>query len=195
MTHEANTRELRMALKATIYKVNLGIADMDRGLYADQQITIARHPSETDERMMLRLLALGLHRPVDETNGMLDFAKGLWDTDEPDLWHKDLTGRVVHWIEVGQPDDKRLMKASGRAERVTVLSYTHSTPIWWNSIAGKVSRAPNLEVWQVLPEQSQALAGLAQRGMQLQLSVQDGTAWVSETLGAVEVTPIRLHPA
>ena len=184
-----------MALKATIYKCNLGIADMGRGLYADQQLTIARHPSETDERMMLRLLALGLHRPLSESNGTLEFAKGLWDTDEPDLWHKDLTGRIVHWIEIGQPDDKRLMRASGRAERVTVLSYTHSTPIWWSGIANKVSRAPNLEVWQVVPEQSQALAALAQRSMKLQLSVQDGTAWVSATQGAVEVTPIRLHPA
>ncbi len=184
-----------MALKATIYKVNLGIADMDRGVYADQQATIARHPSETDERMMLRLLALGLFRPASDANGTLEFAKGLWDTDEPDLWHKDLTGRILHWIEVGQPDDKRLLKACGRAERVTVICFSAASPIWWSGIAGKVSRAANLEVWRIAAEQSQALAGLAQRGMQLQLSVQDGTAWVSETLGAVEVTPTRLHPA
>ena len=184
-----------MALKATIYKCTLGIADMDRGYYAEQQITIARHPSETDERMMLRLLALGLYQPISETQGALEFAKGLWDTDEPDLWHKDLTGRIVHWIEVGQPDDKRLMRACGRADRVTVLSYTHSTPIWWSGIVNKVSRASNLEVWQVQPEQSQALATLAQRSMQLQLSVQDGAAWVSASQGAVEITPIRLHPA
>ncbi len=184
-----------MALKATIYKVNLGIADMDRGVYADQQVTIARHPSETDERMMLRLLALGLYRPASDANGMLEFAKGLWDTDEPDLWHKDLTGRILHWIEVGQPDDKRLLKACGRAERVTVICFSAASHIWWSGIAGKVSRAANLEVWRIAAEQSQALAGLAQRGMQLQLSVQDGTAWVSETLGAVEVTPTRLHPA
>lgn len=184
-----------MALKATIYKVNLSIADMDRGVYAEQQVTIARHPSETDERMMLRLLALGLHRPANDTDGTLEFAKGLWDTDEPDLWHKDLTGRILHWIEIGQPDDKRLMRACGRAERVTVVSYTHSTPIWWSGIVNKVSRAPNLEVWKVAPEDSLALAALSQRSMQLQLSVQDGTAWVSETLGAVEITPTRLHPA
>jgi uncharacterized protein YaeQ len=175
-----------MALKAIIYKVNMGIADMDRGIYADQQITIARHPSETDERMMLRLLALGLHRPASDANGMLEFAKGLWDTDEPDLWHRDLTGRILHWVEVGQPDDKRLLKACGRAERVTVLCFSAAAQIWWSGIAGKVSRAPNLQVWRIAPEQSQALAGLAQRGMQMQLS---------ETLGAVEVTPLRLHPA
>ena len=195
MPDDDNSSGNRMALKATIYKVNLSVADMDRGVYADQQVTIARHPSETDERMMLRLLALGLHAPSSGADGTLEFAKGLWDTDEPDLWHKDLTGRILHWIEVGQPDDKRLMRASGRAERVTVLSYTPSTSIWWGGIVNKVSRAPNLEVWQIVPEQSQALAALSQRGMQLQLSVQDGTVWVSETQGAVEITPIKLHPA
>ena len=195
MRDDDNSSGNRMALKATIYKVNLSIADMDRGVYADQQVTIARHPSETDERMMLRLLALGLHTPSSGADGTLEFAKGLWDTDEPDLWHKDLTGRILHWIEVGQPDDKRLMRASGRAERVTVLSYTPSTSIWWSGIVNKVSRAPNLEVWQIVPEQSQALAALSQRSMQLQLSVQDGTVWVSETQGAVEITPIKLHPA
>ncbi|MCI4430281.1 MAG: YaeQ family protein [Burkholderiales bacterium] len=184
-----------MALKATIYKVNLGIADMDRGVYAEQQVTIARHPSETDERMMLRLLALGLHRPANDEQGSLEFAKGLWDTDEPDLWQRDLTGRILHWVEVGQPDEKRLLKACGRAERVTVLCFSASAALWWSGIAGKVSRAGNLEVWRIASEQSQALAGLAQRGMQLRFSVQDGTAWVSETLGAVEVTPVRLHPA
>ena len=184
-----------MALKATIYKVTLGIADMDRGVYAEQPVTIARHPSETDERMMLRLLALGLHRPAHDDDGALEFAKGLWDPDEPELWRKDLTGRIMHWIDVGQPDDKRLLRACGRADRVTVLSYSHSTPIWWAATAGKVARTTNLEVWQVLPEQSQALAALAQRSMQLQLSVQDGTAWVSETAGAVEITPVRLYPA
>jgi uncharacterized protein YaeQ len=184
-----------MALKATIFKANLAIADMDRGFYADHQATIARHPSETDERMMVRLLALALNLPANGENGTLEFAKGLWDTDEPDLWHKDLTGSIVHWIEVGQPDDKRLLKASGRAERVTVLSYSASTPIWWSGIAGKVARAPNLSVWQVAAAQSQALAALAQRSMQLQLSVQDGTVWVTEDGRSVEVTPLRLFPA
>jgi uncharacterized protein YaeQ len=184
-----------MALKATIYKANLAIADMDRGVYAEQQVTIARHPSETDERMMLRLLALGLYRPANDAHGVLDFAKGMWDPDEPELWHKDLTGQILHWVEVGQPDDKRLLKACGRAPRVTVLCYSAAAQIWWSSIAGKLARTTNLEVWRVPAAQSQALAGLAQRSMQLQLSVQDGTCWVTETLGAVEVTPERLFPA
>ena len=120
-----------MALKATIFKASLQIADMDRSVYADHSVTIARHPSETDERMLIRLLALALHVPADTTQGMLEFGKGLWDPDEPDLWHKDLTGQIKHWIEVGQPDDKRLMKACGRADRVTVISLCHPHKRFW----------------------------------------------------------------
>jgi uncharacterized protein YaeQ len=181
-----------MALKATIYKATIQLADMDRNVYGDHGVTIARHPSETDERMMMRLLAFALNVPADNDNGALEFAKSLWDTDEPDLWQKDLTGQIMQWLEVGQPDDKRLMKASPRAERVTVYSFSHSTPIWWAGIATKITRARNLAVWQVPAEQSQALAALAQRTMQLQVTVQDGTVWMSTGLGSVEITPRRL---
>jgi uncharacterized protein YaeQ len=183
-----------MALKATIYKASLQIADMDRNVYVDHTVTIARHPSETDERMMIRLLALALQLPADTKNGTLEFAKDLWDNDEPALLHKDLTGQIVHWVEVGQPDDKRLLKASGRAERVSVFSFSHSTPIWWTGIVNKVSRANNIAAWQIEALQSQALAELAQRGMQLQISVQDGTAWIGDGQRTVEITPIRLNP-
>jgi uncharacterized protein YaeQ len=183
-----------MALKATIYKATLQLADMDRNVYGDHSATIARHPSETDERMMMRLLAFALNVPADNDNGALEFAKSLWDTDEPDLWQKDLTGQIMQWIEVGQPDDKRLMKASPRAGRVVVYSFSHSTPIWWNGIATKITRARNLAVWQVPADQSQALAALAQRTMQLQVTVQDGTVWVGDGTRSVEVTPQRLTP-
>ena len=183
-----------MALKATIYKANLQIADMDRNVYVDHAVTIARHPSETDERMMIRLLALALNLPADTDHGTLELAKDLWETDEPALWHKDLTGEIKHWVDVGQPDDKRLLRASGRADRVTVLSYSASTPIWWAGIANKVVRAGNIEAWQIDVAQSQALAGLAQRTMQLQLSVQDGTAWLGDGTHSIEITPLRLNP-
>ena len=183
-----------MALKATIYKANLQIADMDRQVYVDHAVTIARHPSETDERMMIRLLALALNVPADADHGTLELAKDLWEVDEPALWHKDLTGQIVHWVDVGQPDDKRLIRASGRAERVSVYSFAASTPIWWSGIATKLTRANNIAVWQIDSEQSQALAALAQRGMQLQLSVQDGTCWLSDGQQSVEITPQRLNP-
>lgn len=184
-----------MALKATIYKANLQLADMDRNVYGDHGVTIARHPSETDERMMMRVLAFALNVPADNHNGDLDFAKSLWDTDEPDLWQKDLTGQIVHWIDVGQPDDKRMMKSSPKAERVSVYAFASSTPVWWSGVATKITRARNLTVWQVPAEQSQALAELAQRTMQLQVTVQDGTVWIGDGQRSVEVTPERLNPA
>ena len=102
-----------MALKATIFKASLQVSDMDRKYYAEHALTLARHPSETDERMMLRVLAFALN-----AHEHLAFGKGLSDTDEPDLWQKDLTGRILHWIDVGQPDEKRLIRASGRADRL-----------------------------------------------------------------------------
>ena len=184
-----------MALKATIFKAQLQLADMDRKVYADHAVTLARHPSETDERMMVRLLVFALNVPVDDHGGALEFAKGLWDPDEPELWHRDLTGRIVHWIEVGQPDERRLMKASGRAERVTVVAYGASAPIWWNGIATRITRAANIAVWQIPAEQAQALAALAERTMQLQVTVQDGTAWISSGDRSIEITPVRLNAA
>jgi uncharacterized protein YaeQ len=102
-----------MALKSTIYKAELQIADMDRHYYADHALTIARHPSETDERMMVRVAAFALF-----AQERLEFCKGLSDTDEPDLWQKDLTGAIETWIEVGQPDERRIAKASGRSNEV-----------------------------------------------------------------------------
>lgn len=181
-----------MALKATIFKARVQLADMDRGLYADHALTLARHPSETDERMLMRVLAFALNVPADDRDGTLEFGKGLSDTDEPDLWHRDLTGRIRHWVEVGQPDEKRLLRAAGRADQVTVYAYAASAPIWWSGIANKVARASNVHVWQVDAAQSQALAALAQRTMQLQVSVQDGTAWVGDGERSVEITPHRL---
>jgi uncharacterized protein YaeQ len=156
-----------MAIKAIIHKANLQIADMDRNVYVDHAVTIARHPSETDERMI----------------------------DEPALWHKDLTGEIKHWIDVGQPDEKRLLRASGRADRVAVYSFSASTPIWWAGLANKITRANNIAVWQIDAAQSQSLATLAQRSMQLQISVQDGTVYLGDGERAAEITPERLNPS
>ena len=102
-------------------------------------LTLARHPSETDERMMVRLLAFALNVPADDHDGTLEFAKGMWEPDEPELWQKDLTGRLVHWIEVGQPEERRLVKASGRADRVSVYAFSHGAPAWWAGLVGRVA--------------------------------------------------------
>jgi uncharacterized protein YaeQ len=171
-----------MALKATIYKADLQIADMDRNYYQDQALTLARHPSETDERMMIRLLAFAIH--ADEA---LTFTKGLFDTDEPDLWKKDLTGAIELWIEVGQPDEKRLMKACGRAAKVIVYSYSATSHIWYKQIANKLERARNLTVINIPAEASAALEKLAQRNMQLQCTIQDGQIWLTDSIDTVLV--------
>ena len=182
-----------MALKATIHKAQLQIADMDRGVYADHVVTLARHPSEADERMMIRVLAFALNVLGDDHAGQLEFAKDLWDVDEAALWHKDYTEAIQHWIDVGQPDDKRLMRAAGRAERVSVYSFSSSTPVWWKGLQSKITRAENIAVWQIEAEQSQALARLAERTVQLQVTVQDGTVWLSTGKESVEITPKRLN--
>ncbi len=182
-----------MALKATIYKAQLQISDMDRQVYGEHTLTLALHPSETEERLLIRLLAFALQVPADTDAGALQFARGLSDTDEPDLWQHDLSGQLVQWIEVGQPDERRLAKACGRAERVSLYVYGSSAAIWWAAIRNKLTRLTNLAVWQINPEQSQALAALAQRAMQWQVTVQDGTVWVSAGESSVELTPVLLN--
>ena len=184
-----------MAIKSTIHKATLQIADMDRQLYAEHALTLARHPSETDERLMVRLLAFALQVPHDTHGGALQFARGLSDSDEPDLWRHDLSGELMDWVEVGLPDDRRLIKATGRARRVVLYAYASSTPIWWQNIRNKLTRLTNLDVWQISAEQSQALAALSERSMQLQVTIQDGHVWISNPSGSVEVVPMPLQSA
>jgi uncharacterized protein YaeQ len=173
-----------MALKSTIYKAELQISDMDRHYYQSHPLTIARHPSETDERMMIRVLAFALN--ASETLG---FGKGLSDTDEPDLWQRDLTGAIDLWIEVGQPDDRAILKACGRSDKVIVYSYSSVSNIWWNQTGSRVERAKNLRVVNIDAEASQALAALAQRSMQLQCTIQDGQIWLGANENMVLIEP------
>jgi len=171
-----------MALKATIYKADLQIADMDRHYYADHALTIARHPSENDERMMVRVLMYALYAQEG-----IAFTKGLFDVDEPEVWVKDLTGEIKLWIDIGQPDDARLRKACGRADQVVVVGFSSSCEIWWKSIAPKLTRLENLTVLQLPADTSQALAALAARSMQLQCMVQDGEISLSTEAGRVPI--------
>jgi uncharacterized protein YaeQ len=184
-----------MALKATIYKAKIQVSDIDRNLYSDHEVTIARHPSETDERLLVRLLAFALNAPANNDHGTLEFARDMWEADEPALWEKDLTGQLQHWIEVGQPDDKRIMQSSSRADRTSVYSFASSTAQWWSTVGPKITRARNLTVWQVPSAQSQALAALADRNMNLDVTVQDGAIWVGDGQRSVEIALQRLHGA
>jgi uncharacterized protein YaeQ len=176
-----------MALKATIFKASLQVSDMDRNYYGEHSLTLARHPSETDERMMMRLLAFALN-----AHERLEFGKGLSDTDEPDLWQKDLTGSIVHWIEVGLPEEKRLIRASGRADRVTVYAYGRGADQWWEANAERLARAKNLAVWRVPTAASESVVSIAQRAMQLQCTIQDGQIWFSGAASAVQMEVVAL---
>jgi uncharacterized protein YaeQ len=181
-----------MAIKATIHKATIDLSDIDRQLYLDANFTLARHPSETDERMMVRLLAFTLHLPgPDNPHGPLEFARDMWEPeDEPALWQRDLTGRLVHWIDVGEPDERRMLRVSARVTRMSVYSFGPAN--WWPGIASKLTRLQNVTVWRLDPAQVEELAGLAERTMQLNVTVQDGAVYVGNGQRSVEVTPVRL---
>lgn len=173
-----------MALKSTIFKAAVSIADLDRPYYGEHQLTLARHPSETDERMMMRLLAFLMF--ADER---LAFGRGLSVDDEPALWRKDYSGAIEHWIEVGLPDERTLRKAAGRAAAVSVLAYGgKAAEIWWDKEGSRLLRVDNLRVFLIDPEQSAALAALAARGMQLQCTIQEGQLWLTSGDGTQTVT-------
>ena len=173
-----------MAISSTIHRANLNVADMDRHYYADHALTVARHASETEERMMVRLLAFALH-----AHERLEFGRGIGATDEPDLWLRDLTGRVELWIDVGQPDDRRVRKASGLADRVVLYTYGGRTvDHWWTKAEPELARCGNLQVIALSPATTTALASLAERSMELQVMIQEGDAWLAggETRIAIE---------
>ena len=165
-----------MALKATIFKVNLNISDMDRHYYAEHNLTIARHPSETDERMMLRLLAFALNATES-----LSFTKGISTDDEPDIWDKSLSDEIETWIDLGQPDEKRLRKACGRAKQVILFNYGGRTAdIWWEQNQSMLSRFRNLKVFNIPVETGKELVQMTSKNMALQCTIQDGQAWFSD---------------
>lgn len=173
-----------MTVKPTIFKAHLQVNDMDRNYFNAHSLTLARHPSETDERLMVRLLAFSLH-----AHEALQFARGL-AFDEPDLWRKDLTGAIDLWIVVGQPDEQQMRQACGRARQVVVYTYSgRSADVWWQKSGVTAARSKNLTVVDLAAENAQALATLAQQGMQLQCFVQDGEI---QMLGDEATVPIGL---
>jgi uncharacterized protein YaeQ len=184
-----------MALKSTIFKAHLQIADIDHGYYADHALTLARHPSETDERMMVRLCALALQAHQLQTlcagDGTLAFGAGLSNPDEPDVWLRDFTGQTRLWLEVGQPEDKPLLKACNKADAVVLYCFSHSADIWWRSMESKLSRARSLSVFRIPAVAAQALIPLAQRSMQLQATIQEGALTLSDDAQSVEIEVLR----
>lgn len=179
-----------MALKSTIFRATLNVSDLDRPHYGEHLLTIAKHPSETDERMMMRILAFALN--ADER---LAFGRGLSSDDEPALWLKDDTGRIIKWIEVGLPDERLLRRASGRADAVFVLAYGgRAADIWWQKEGGAIARLPNLSVYSIPAAASRQLAELAERSMTLNFTIQDGQIWFSVGEETISVQPDCLFP-
>ena len=178
-----------MASNATIFKATVQISDMDRQYYEDHALTLARHPSETDERMMVRLLAFVLH-----AHEALSFGRGLSSEEEPALWHKDLTGAIDLWIEVGQPDERTIRQACGRAKEVCIYTYGgRGADQWWQKNLATLERLNNLAVMNLPPDGSRTLAQLAQPSMQLQCTIQEGQIWMTdgENNAHIELTTLK----
>ena len=181
-----------MALKSTIFRMELTLSDMDREVYDQFPLTLARHPSETDERMMVRVLAFAL-----EADERLTFGGGLSTEDEPALWRRSLDDRIERWIDVGLPEPKRLKQALGRSESVRVIAYGDAKlgPWWTRSVSALRDLGPKLEVLAIDDEALAGLASLADRGARLTVTIQDGAVWIADEAGAmVEVRPRLLDP-
>ena len=172
-----------MAIKATIFKANLQIADMERHYYQDHALTLAQQPSETNERLMVRLLAFALH-----AHEYLEFGQGMTNDEEADLWRKDLTGSIELWIDVGIPDEKLIRKACGRSNQVVVYCYGgRVADMWFAQNSTQFARQKNLTIVNLPVASTQALAKLAQRNMSLQCTIQDGQVWLSDGAASVQV--------
>lgn len=172
-----------MALKSTIFKAAVQIADMNRNYYVEHILTIARHPSETDRRMMLRLLAFCV-----DASEALEFSRGISTDDEPDLWQHELNGEVSHWIELGLPDQRRIRKACSRARLVTIYTYNQrSFDVWWDQIENKLVRFNNLRIINISDSELEQLGSLTQRTMQLQCTIQDEDIWLGDEGNSVHI--------
>lgn len=179
-----------MATGATIHRADLSIADMDRNYYADHPLTIARHPSETEERLMVRLLAFAVF-----ADSALEFGRGISTDDEPDLWKRDLTGQIELWIEVGLPEEKWLRKACGRSGQVVVLAYGGSkADLWWKRNSVDLQRCANLAVLAVPAPAVAGLAALASRAMRLNVTIQESQVWIGSATGEVSLQLTVLKP-
>jgi len=163
-----------MAISATINKVSLNIADMDRHYYQTHEITAAQHPSETDFRFMMRMTAFAFNATEN-----LSFTKGLSSEDEPEIWQKSLIDDIELWIDFGQLDDKRIRKACGRADQVIIYTYNDGkASIWWEQIKNKLDRYRNLSIIHIVVEEG--VEALVNRNMQLQCNIQDGEMYLGD---------------
>ena len=183
-----------MAIKSTIFKATLQVADIDHSYYAEHVVTLARHPSETDERMMVRLAALALNahtvQSVCQGDGKIGMGKGLSDPDDPDVLLSDYTGRKRLWIEVGQPEEKPLIKAGSQADAVHVYPFGPAAELWWKAIESRLTRLDKVKIWRFPTDAARELATLAERSMQLHATIQDQTLTLGGDRNSVTMEPV-----
>ncbi len=162
-----------MAINSTINKVTLDIADMDRQYYQSHELTLAQHPSETHFRFMIRLIVF-----IKNAHEQLKFTKGLCQDEEPELWQKSLTDEIELWIEFGQPDEKRIRKACGRAKHVIIYCYHEKkAKVWWQQQQQKLQRFNNLSIQFIT---APGIEELYQRSMHLQCSLEDNSLYIND---------------
>ncbi len=180
-----------MALNAIIHKAEIHIADMNRHYYENHNLTLAQHPSETDRRLMLRLLAFSLHASKD-----LQFTKGLSTDDEPDLWIKNFSDEIDLWIDLGQPSEKRIRKACNRSKQVVIYSYgDNALDTWFKQVQNKLQRFNNLHIFHINDESAGYIEALMARSMNLQCNIQDNDISISNDKNAIDISVNQLFPA
>ena len=163
-----------MAQPSTIYRAGIQLSDIDRGLYESLQITVARHPSETEERLLARILAYALYYEPE-----LTFTKGVGAGDEPDLWSKGPDGRVRCWIEVGLPDAERLVKASRHSEQVVLCAFGSALTVWEKQNLPKLAGISNLTVISLDQAFLKRLSERLQRTISWSLTVTEGSLYLA----------------
>lgn len=174
-----------MAQKSTIYKVELSVSDMDRHYYETHKLTVAKHPSETDERLMVRILAFALN-----AHEHLELTKGLSSDDEPDIWQKSLSGEIEVLIALGLPSEKTIRQSCSKAKQVIIYAYGGTTAqVWWDKTKNNTTRFDNLKVVGFSEKDTSELAKLANRSMKIQVNIQDGEIMVSIDENMMYITP------
>lgn len=174
-----------MALPSTVYKVTINLSDMDRGYYAEHSLTLARHPSETEERLMVRVFAF-----LMAASDSLEFGRGISCVEDPDLMERDLTGRILRWIDVGQIDLKRAKRALSQADETWLISYgNRATDVWWSKEGPALCRLERLHIYRIETEDCAALTALCSRNLNLQVMVQDGEFTIASGNDLINIRP------
>jgi len=175
-----------MAIGASIYKVNLNLSNFNTHYYHDFNLTMAKHPSENEARMMFRLAAFCYCAHED-----LEFTKGLSTQDEPELWQKDLTGDILHWIELGQPDEKRIKQAAGKSRKVSIFTTNPNSALEWESKIKKKVSSDKVNIYHLDVTDNGPIDRFVEKSMILSCTLEDNLMHLSndrERIGIQVIT-------